>query len=384
MDRDKLGKEGQVERYLKSAERDRARRQNEKSRGVRGEDRDERETRGQRARGYERWDDEDDEDVPTFQRIRKPSSAPGGRRAGLPEADEADCLVVGVESGRVLVEAHGDEVEARMLPEFVVRGAVTVGDLVALEETRGGPPRVIAIAPRRNALTRTDPANPHEERVIAANLDLAVIVLAPHEGAVREGMADRIRVALAKHGVDDLLVINKVDLLGPAERNALDERLASHEEHGRAAIAVSALTGEGVEELRAALADRTVVFVGPSGVGKSTLLNVLDPSVQRATGDVREKDGKGRHTTTSSRLVRLAGDMRLIDTPGVRQFGLGPLDLDDLRVAFPELLVRATDCRFSDCRHLGEEGCALELAAQSDPHLAERLGAWRRILESDM
>lgn len=380
MDRDKLGKEGQVERYLKSSERDRARRRNEKNRGTRGEDRDEREARGQRTRGYEQWDDEDD-DVPTFQRIRKPSSIPGAR-AGLPEADEADCLVVGVESGRVLVESHGEVVEARMLPEFVVRGAVTVGDLVALEETRGGSPRVIAIAPRRNALTRTDPANPHEERVIAANVDLAVIVLAPHEGAVREGMADRIRVALAPHGVDDLLVVNKVDLLASAERGVLDERLAAHTDNGREAIAVSALTGEGVEALREALAERTVVFVGPSGVGKSTLLNVIDPSIERATGEVREKDGKGRHTTTSSRLVRLAGGMRLIDTPGVRQFGLGPLDLDDLRVAFPELVVRATDCRFSDCRHLGEDGCALDEAGRSDPHLAERLGAWRRILES--
>ncbi|MCA8978428.1 MAG: ribosome small subunit-dependent GTPase A [Planctomycetes bacterium] len=382
MDRDRLGKDGQVERYLKGAERERTRRQNEKNRNLRGGEREDREHRGHRTRGHEQWDEEDD-DAPTFQRIRKPTSAPTGRRAGLPEADEADCLVVGVESGKVLVELHGEVVEARMLPEFVVRGAVTVGDLVALEETRGGSPRVIAIAPRRNALTRTDPANPHEERVIAANLDLAVIVLAPHEGGVREGMADRIRVALAPHGVEDLLVVNKVDLLADGERTALEARIAAHAENGREAIAVSAHSGEGVDQLRSALADRTVVFVGPSGVGKSTLLNLLDPSVQRPTGEVREKDGKGRHTTTSSRLVRLAGGTRLIDTPGVRQFGLGPLDLDDLRVAFPELVVRATDCRYSDCRHLGEEGCALEAAAKSDVHLAERLGAWRRILESD-
>jgi len=265
----------------------------------------------------------------------------------------------------------------------VVRGSVAVGDFVELEETRGGTPRVDAVGPRRNALTRTDPANPHEERVIAANLDSAVIVLAPRDGVAREGMADRIRIALARHDVDDLPVINKVDLLEPAQRAELDVRLAAHAASGRDTLAVSVLTGEGVTELHAALAGRTVALVGPSGVGKSTLLNALDPTSDRATGEVREKDGKGRHTTTSSRLVRLPGGARWIDTPGVRQFGLGLLGLDDLRVAFPELVVRATDCRFGDCRHLGEEGCALDAAARSDGHLAERLVAWRRILEGD-
>src|SRR5690606_31406808 len=122
------------------------------------------ETRRQRARNYERWDEA--EDVDEFQRIRKPSAIPGARGSGPPTADDADCLVVGVESGRVIVEVDGEEVEARMLPEHVVRGSIAVGDLVELEETRGGIPRVVAVGPRRNALTRTDPANPNEERVI--------------------------------------------------------------------------------------------------------------------------------------------------------------------------------------------------------------------------
>jgi ribosome biogenesis GTPase len=137
-----------------------------------------------------------------------------------------------------------------------------------------------------------------------------------------------------------------------------------------------------VHALHAAIARRTCVFVGQSGVGKSSLLNQLDPDSARRTGAEREKDGKGRHTTTGSRLVTLADGTRLVDTPGVRAFGLWADDRADLVAAFPDVDALADGCRFADCRHVSEPDCAVQ-AALSDGRLdSSRLEAWTRLIAS--
>ena len=236
--------------------------------------------------------------------------------------------------------------------------AVVVGDRVRL--VPGTDQAVVdEVVPRRNAFSRRAAGEQPVEQVIAASLDQVVLVAALTDPAFSPGLADRV-LAQAEHaGIPARLVLNKTDLGDPAGAHAL---LAEYERAGVPCHAVCALTGAGVETLRHALHGRRSLFLGHSGVGKSTLLNALVPALELLVGRVNEKTGKGRHTTTAAVLVRPEPDLELIDTPGVRTFGLwgvGSRDLEQSYVEFRRFLGR---CRFTDCRHDAEPGCALRQA----------------------
>lgn len=250
-----------------------------------------------------------------------------------------------------------------------------VGDCVAFD----GAQRLVAIEPRRTVLARPDPQRAHVELVIAANVDVGVIVVAGAEPAFRPGLIDRALVALERGGVAPVIAINKADLVDAATRAAIEEHVAVYRELGLPVVWTSTTARAGLDELQALLAGRTCVFVGHSGVGKSSLLNRLDPARARTVGAGRAFDGKGRHTTTAAELAFLPGGTRLIDTPGVRSFGLGRVD--DLLEAFPDLAEAARGCRFGNCGHAGEAGCALGEA--SDPVVRRRFAIFTRLRASD-
>ncbi|HXJ41688.1 MAG TPA: ribosome small subunit-dependent GTPase A, partial [Bryobacteraceae bacterium] len=237
---------------------------------------------------------------------------------------------------------------------------VAPGDAVSVRHEK-----VVAIAARRTTLARTDPANPHRERVIAANIDLLVIVASIDDPPFRPGLVDRYLIAAARGGIQPLLCMNKADLAEPARiAEALRPFAVS-------SVRCSAHNGLGIDDLRAQLAGNLAVFAGHSGVGKSSLLNTLLGRDMARTASVREDTGKGRHTTTSSSLIDLGNGARIIDTPGIREFGLGHLTLAELRAAFPEF--DHTRCRFSGCTHRMEPGCAVRDAA------LPRYPAWLRL-----
>lgn len=258
----------------------------------------------------------------------------------LTNPDTETALVIGIGPGICTVTQNGLTRRIRCdLP-------VAPGDQVAIRHEK-----VDAIAPRRTTLSRTDPANPHRNRIIAANIDLLVIVAAIEDPPFRPGLIDRYLIAAARGGVRPLLCINKADLVPPARIADAARPFAIP------TVCCSTRTGQGIEDLRLLLAGNLSVFAGHSGVGKSSLLNTLLGTDANRTGDVSEVTHKGRHTTTSSALIDLGNQARVIDTPGIRQFGLGPVTLPELLAAFPEFATAR--CRFSDCTHRAEPGCSI-------------------------
>lgn len=342
--------------------------------------------------------DEDDE-VP-FEPMRRFRGATGGAAWGAsagapgavdgrPDAGEAsleEALVVSVARERVRLEADGGPLVARLDPRLLADprtlGGPAVGDRVGFE--RLGPEVVLvrAVRPRSSVLARPDPADPRRRLVLAANVDVVVVVASWREPPFKPGLVDRVLIAAEEGGARGHVVVNKADLVATeAERSALERDLAPWRSAGVPVHRVSAATGEGLADLRAALAGATCAFVGHSGVGKSSLLNALDPAGARAIGSVRASDGKGRHTTSSSSLVDLGGGTRLVDTPGVRQFGLWELEPAVLASYFPELAALADACRFRDCTHRVEPDCAVRAGVQDGRVPRRRWETYLRILQ---
>lgn len=294
-------------------------------------------------------------------------------------------LVVTVYSGCCDVLVEGEVRLSNLVSEIAKtqKSSLAVGDRVLVQDT--GEPRwlVTEVLPRRTLLSRPDPSRPDIERVIAANVDIVAIVVAARDPTPRPGIIDRLWVATQRGGAEAIIIVNKMDLANARYREALDELLADYDELGVPIYRVSSQTGEGIEALREAIRGNTITLAGHSGVGKSSLLNVLFPQANARVGGVRERDGKGRHTTSSSSLHFLDEETAIIDTPGVRAFGLMDVGPDSLRFYFPDIHEVAQRCRFSDCRHVDEPDCAV-LDAFDTGELSElRYAAWLRLLSSE-
>lgn len=256
---------------------------------------------------------------------------------------------------------------------------LVTGDRVVWRAGNQGQGVIVAQLPRTSELCRPDTRG--QLKPVAANVDQIVIVFAPLPQP-HANLIDRYLIAAEHAGIRPLLLLNKADLLDEDNAAFIDSLLATYRQLGYPLLEVSAHDGAGMAELRAALDNRISVFVGQSGVGKSSLVNSLLPGVDLRVGALSELTGKGTHTTTTARLFHFPEGGDLIDSPGIREFGLGHVSRDDVEAGFIEFRELLGRCRFRDCRHDREPGCALLLALEEGRIQPQRLASYRHIIAS--
>lgn len=337
-----------------------------------------------------------------------------GRAGGAPDAGEPDGralregLVVGLTRRQATVRPDPaddggcpddrTEIECRLSADLASRQQtdIAVGDRCVFvrddagsaEAGEGGVAgELVRVLPRATALSRPDPRDARTERVVAANIDACVVVVSVVSPPLHPRLIDRYLVAIERGGASPIIAVNKADLVDDAGLAGALELLSPYRDAGIPVVVCRADPSDGSKDvagLRAMLAGRSCAFVGHSGVGKSSLANALDPALGLETGEVRGQDLRGRHTTTSSRMHFIGrgdGAFRVIDTPGVRYFGLTDVTPDELRWMFPEFVALAPGCRFTDCTHDHEPGCAVRAAAEDGRVAPVRHRTYLRLLE---
>ena len=256
---------------------------------------------------------------------------------------------------------------------------VVVGD-EAVCEADGGDCVIVDIVPRRNYVIRRASNLSKESHIIAANVDQALLMVTLRSPETPKEFADRFLVTCEAYKVPAAILLSKIDL---QDAEAVAEFRAVYEGAGYRVLEVSAKEGRGVEEVRKLLAGRTTLVSGNSGVGKSTLIQTIDPSLDIRTGEISDSHHKGRHTTTFSTMYPLAEGGAVIDTPGIKGFGL--LDIDDAELwhYFPEMMRVAPGCRFYNCTHTHEPGCAVGEAVKAGEIAWSRYESYLKILDDD-
>ena len=270
---------------------------------------------------------------------------------------------------------------------------VAVGDRVEFmfpEGLRAGekpdaenPATITDILPRKNYIIRRSTNLSRQSHIIAANVDMAFIIVTVDFPEVKLPFLDRILVTCEVYGVPATIVLNKSDLYGPGHRDMVQAFHSIYEGAGYPVMDVSAADGTGVGALREACSGKVWLVSGVSGVGKSSLIKALDPALDPRTGEISQSHLQGKHTTTFYEMYRLASGGYIIDTPGIRGFGLVDLGKDEIALYFPEMLKAAAECRFTPCTHTHEPGCAVKAAVEEGLISYERYSSYLGMLEEE-
>ena len=323
-----------------------------------------------------------------LKRIQQVQDAYADRATRKQARNEAglETTALGPEQHGLVISHYGQQLDIEAL-EGAAKGQLfrcfqrsNLDPLVTGDEViwQSGEPLGVVVAglERRSVLKR--PNNFNELKPVAANIDYIAVVIAPFPEA-HYNLIDRYLVAAELMHCRPLLLLNKIDLIDDSNRQLLADMLLLYADLGYTTLQVSSKKLQGLEQLQHILAGNNSVFVGQSGVGKSALVNALLPGINTLEGELSTGETKGRHTTTSARLFHLPGGGNLIDSPGIREFGLWHVDQQQLLQAFVEFRPFLDGCRFRDCKHDREPGCQLRTAVENGAISPQRLASYQFI-----
>ena len=259
---------------------------------------------------------------------------------------------------------EGMFVEARIKGKFrnkniKTTNPISVGDVVSYSLKEDGKGWIENIHPRKNYMIRKSVNLSKEAHIIGSNIDLCVLVATVSNPETSTGFIDRFTVTAQAYDIPILLVFNKLDLYDIQDKQLLEEYIAVYENAGFDCLVTSVKNNFGIEKLKSKLENKTVLFSGHSGAGKSSLINAMNPSLDLAVGELSEAHQKGKHTTTFAQMFDLSDTIRLIDTPGIKGFGLIDVGKHELAQFFPEMFALSGNCKFHNCVHINEPGCAV-------------------------
>jgi ribosome biogenesis GTPase len=286
-------------------------------------------------------------------------------------------------------EESGRFYNARIKGVFKIDGItstnpIAVGDTVDFANENEGEGSVIItqIGDRKNYVARQSPRAKHQHHIVAANLDQSLLLATIKEPRTSQGFIDRFLVACEMYHVPAIVVFNKTDVYREKEWKEFERMKGLYEAVGYNVFAISLKEGKGIEEVKSLLKGKTTLLSGHSGVGKSSFINAVLPDSKIKTQDVSGWSGKGLHTTTFAEMYDLADGGKIIDTPGMREFGLVDVAKEELSGYFPEMRQRLNDCQFNNCQHINEPGCAIKQAVIDGEIDEDRYVSYVNILDS--
>ncbi len=261
---------------------------------------------------------------------------------------------------------------------------IAVGDEVEMdiEEVQEASAVIHTIYDRRNYVARVSPHNKRQHHIIASNLDQSILFATLKDPKTSQGFMDRFLVSCESYHIPAMIVFNKSDIYRKKEMERFAELKNIYEAIGYTVILASMQKGEGVDEIKSLLKDKTSLISGHSGVGKSSFINAIFPAFDLRTQEVSDWSGKGMHTTTFAEMFDLPDGGQLIDTPGLREFGLVDITKQELSQYFPEMRVLINDCQFNNCMHINEPGCAIKKAVSAGGISPHRFASYLTILDT--